>query len=47
MSGQFTCGEAANVINRFEQYGFELVETPCRNIEDTARLRGLICLPIS
>ena len=47
MSGQFSCGDAAKVINRFEKYGFELVETPCRHIEDTVRLRGLIGLPIS
>lgn len=47
MSGQFTWHEAVRAANRFEQYGFAMVETPCASIADTARVRDRIGLLVS
>lgn len=47
MSAQFTWHEAVKVVNRFERYGFIMVESPCAWIADTARVRDRIGLPIS
>ena len=47
MSAQFPWHEAVEAINRFERYGFTMVETPCASMADTARVRNHIGLPIS
>ncbi|MBI4531054.1 MAG: muconate cycloisomerase [Candidatus Latescibacteria bacterium] len=47
MSAQFPWYEAVETINRFERYGFVMVETPCASMADTARVRNHIGLPIS
>jgi len=47
MSGAYQPGEAIEVINRFEQYGFMMVESPCRDIEGKASVRAAVNLPIS
>jgi L-alanine-DL-glutamate epimerase-like enolase superfamily enzyme len=47
MSGAYEPDEAIEVINRFEQYGFMLVESPCRDIDGKARVRAAVNLPIS
>ena len=47
MSGAYEPDEAIEVINRFEQYGFMLVESPCRDIEGKARVRAAVNPPIS
>ncbi|MBI4530424.1 MAG: mandelate racemase/muconate lactonizing enzyme family protein [Candidatus Latescibacteria bacterium] len=47
MSGQFTWHEAVKVVNRFERYGFMMVESPCWSMADAARARDRIGLPVS
>ena len=47
MSGAYEPDEAIEVINRFKEYGFMMVESPCRSVEGKARVRSAIDLPVS
>ena len=47
MSRIYELGDAIQVIERFADYGFMLVESPCADVEDKARVRSAVQLPIS
>ena len=47
LSGGYEPADAIAVIDRFKEFGFMLVESPCRSIEGKAKVRQAVSLPIS